>query len=249
MTTGITGSSGFIGCNLFRRVDAKPIKHHDIAIYRRYGCDRLFFLSTYGNMAHHHDYQEMLNANVADLFYILSTFRGWMCYMSSSSVTLPVQTPYSRFKRAGEEIVLGFPEIEPCVVRPYSVTGVGEQGEHLIPTLIRSCMEGEEMPFDPMPTHDFVDVDDVVYGLIELAKERVVGIHEFGNGIPYSNQAVLELVEQATGKKANVKHATSLRSYDNTAWYCRNPSKLFNPKKTLVQSISEMVEAYSRDQA
>jgi nucleoside-diphosphate-sugar epimerase len=250
MTISITGSSGFIGSRLLKKFpDAKIIKHEDIALYRRYECDQLFFLSTYGNMAHHLNYQEMLNANVADLFAILSTFRGWMCYMSSSSVTLPVQTPYSRFKRAGEEIVLGFPEIEPCVVRLFSVTGVGEQKEHLIPTLIRSCMEGNEMAFDPGPTHDFVDVADVVDALIRLSDDRASGVFEFGNRIAISNEEVRRLVEEVTGRKASITNVAPMRSYDNEDWCCKTTNRYWQPTKSLRQSITEMVEQYRHEHA
>jgi len=242
--TIVTGASGFIGSHLMKRVPEAEFVDHKLIPFRDYLSreGRLFFLSTYGNMAHHSVPQMMVKANVSDMLDILIGFKGWFCYMSSSSVTLPVQTPYSRTKRAAEEILQALPELKSCIVRPYSVTGVGEQKEHLIPTLIRSCMEGEEMPFDPYPVHDFIDVEDVVDGLLWLSERKVSGIHEFGGGIGYTNEAVKQLVEEATGKKANVKETKPLRLYDGPNWYCRNPS--FKPKKALVKSIQEMMEAY-----
>lgn len=224
--------------------NAKSLEHHEIA-YIRFNSDLLFFLSTYGNMAHHSDYQMMVNANVSDLITVTGLFDGWLCYMSSSSVTLPVQTPYSRTKRAGEEILQALPELKSCIVRPYSVTGVGEQKEHLIPTLIRSCMEGEKMMFNPFPVHDFIDVSDIVDGLLMVAEQEHTGIVEFGNGRPVTNQEVREIVEQACGKQANAKVTRDkLRDYDTSAWFC--PSPHFKSNKNLVQSISEMVEDYKR---
>jgi len=209
-------------------------------------ADKLFLLSTYGNMAHHTDHMMMVSANVADVLWWLGqgVVKGWFCYMSSSSVTLPVQTPYSRTKRAAEEILQALPELKSCIVRPYSVTGVGEQKEHLIPTLIRSCMEGEEMPFDPEPVHDFIDVEDVVYGLIRLSESGATGIHEFGSCIPESNQYVKYCVENACGQKANLKLTKFLRDYDNREWYCKNPSKFFARRKSLRDSVYNMVEDY-----
>jgi nucleoside-diphosphate-sugar epimerase len=201
-------------------------------------------------MANHSDHQMMVKANVSDMMKMSYWFGGWFCYMSSSSVTLPVQTPYSRTKRAAEEILQALPEVKSCIVRPYSVTGVGEQKEHLIPTLIRSCMEGEEMPFAPWPVHDFVDVEDVVSGLIRLSEKQLTGVFEFGKGIPYSNQEVKDHVEEACGYKANVKLAANLRAYDNQSWACKQPFVpvgIFRATKTLAESISEMVEAYKRD--
>jgi nucleoside-diphosphate-sugar epimerase len=200
-------------------------------------------LSAYGNMVHHCSPVMMVRANVRDVLTMLRGFKGWICYMSSSSVTLPVQTPYSRTKRAAEEILQALPDLQSCIVRPYSVTGVGEQKEHLIPTLIRSCMEGTVMPFDPLPVHDFVDVEDVVNSLVNLSESKVTGVVELGNGYPYTNQEVLELVELATGKKANIQVTKSLRSYDNKEWFCKHP--FFHKPKPLLKSIEEMVAAYA----
>ena len=227
-----------------KRIDAKALRYGDIHYGHSYNADRMFFLSTYGNMAHHDNYNVMVQANVQNLLTVLHGFDGWMCYMSSSSVSLPVQTPYSRTKRAAEEILQALP-IKSCIVRPYSVTGVGEQKEHLIPTLIHSCMEGKEMPFDPWPVHDFVDVEDVIDGLIKLSEEKHTGMVEFGNCRPISNQHVKELVETVCGKKANTRMIVgALRPYDNASWHCRTANSYWSPNKSLEQSIYEMVKAY-----
>lgn len=206
-------------------------------------------------MAGHKDAFEMLRANIEDLAWILSQARASarlysiesFVYLSSSSVTLPVQTPYSRTKRAAEEMIQALP-IPHCIVRPFSVTGVGEQKAHLIPTLISSCFEGTEVKFVPGPTHDYVDVEDVVNGLITLADNKAIGIFEFGTGIATSNQQVLEIVEKMTGKKANIRAVESLRSYDNANWYSTNLRSArahgFRITKTLEDSIKEMVEDY-----
>ena len=245
----ITGANGFIGTVLrdrLMRLDHLPIiwiPHKEIRdnVIRR---GNLFFLSTYGNLAHHDNNRLMVDSNVEDLIAMTKSFEGWICYMSSSSVTLPVQTPYSRTKRAAEEILQSLPELETCIVRPYSVTGVGEQEQHLIPTLIRSCFEGTEMDFVPNATHDFVDVEDVVDGLIRLADAQATGIHEFGNGIAIENNEVRLIVEEVTGLKANIREVKNVRPYDNEDWCCKNKSRYWRPTKTLRQSITEMVEEY-----
>ena len=239
----VTGANGFIGSHLIKKLstDTVTVKHGRM-VYD--DCQNLFLLGTYGNMAHHTVTRMMVNANVGEVVWWINSnlVKRLFIYISSSSVTLPVQTPYSRTKRAAEEILQALPELKSCIVRPYSVTGVGEQKEHLIPTLIRSCIEGEEMPFDPYPVHDFIDVEDVVEGLLWLSERKTSGIFEFGSGIGYTNQAVKELVEEVCNQKANVKETKALRPYDSPNWYCRNPS--FKPKKSLVTSIQEMVEAY-----
>lgn len=250
-TNYVTGANGFIGKKLIQRLGSSAISVPHKSISTRSGaylpCEAFFFLSAYGNMAGQDISGMAIKANVLDVLSVLENcydIRSFV-YTSSSSVTLPVQTPYSRTKRAAEEIIQSLPPYGParCIVRPYSVTGVGEQPNHLIPTLIRSCLSGEPMQFEPTATHDFVDVSDVVDGLINLANNKAVGIFEFGCGIPTSNEEVLEMVEVATGKKANITTVSRIRDYDTEDWYCRNPSG-FTARKPLSLSIIEMVEAY-----
>lgn len=246
----ISGANGFIGRHLANKLlkngncSIRSVPHNEI--HNSFiTVGRYYFLSTYGNMAYHNDFHEMVEANVENIILSIFGFHGWFCYMSSSSVLLPVQTPYSRTKRAAEEILQALPELKSCIVRPFSVTGVGEQREHLIPTLIRSCLEGEEMPFDPNPVHDFIDVEDVVDGLILLADRQVQGVFEFGSGIPHTNQEIRELVEHFCQRKANVREVSGLREYDNEGWFCKKPQ--FKPSKPIAKSIEEMVEAYKRE--
>ena len=252
----ITGSSGFLGKHLLKALKKGVvcIPHKEISSYKFKPFDYFYFLSTYGNMYFHKENGKILKANIIDLINVMEkairfNFKSFV-FISTSSVKLKIQTMYSRAKKAAEEILLS--DIERyrapiCIIRPFSITGVGEQKEHLIPTLIRSCMTGELVNFVPSPVHDFIDVSDVISGILNLSQNSARGIFELGTGKSYTNQQVLEIVEKITGKKANINIVDSLRDYDTNDWVSTNfkaRSYGWLPKKTLEQSIKEMVEAY-----
>ncbi len=251
----ITGSSGFLGSHLINKLDTYiSIPHEKIQIVKYPEFDNFFFCSSYGNMAFHTEDDKIIKANITDLVDVMLSaskinFKSFV-FISTSSVNLKTQTMYSRTKKAGEEILLSFMEkyhLPIAIIRPFSVTGVGEQKEHLIPTLIRSCYTGEQVNFVQEPVHDFIDVEDVVDGILNLSNNSARGIFELGSGKQYSNAQVLDIVERVTGKKANINFVPSLRPYDNENWVSTNFKSRgwgWTPTKSLEQSIKEMVEAY-----
>jgi len=257
-TNYVTGASGFLGSHLVKSLNGnvETIPHSKITKTKLEAFDNFYFLSTYGNMYFHTDSDKIVKANVSDLIYIIKQasrqdFHSFV-FMSTSSVRLPFQTMYSRTKRAAEEILLSYKEkhnLPICIIQPYSITGVGEQEKHLIPTLIRSCYTGEKVVFAPTPTHDFIDVEDVVEGILTLSRLGARGIFELGSGNKYTNKQVLEMVEWVTGRKANIEQVGRVRSYDNSNWVSNNlRARNFGwfPRKTLEMSIKEMVKEYER---
>lgn len=254
----VTGGSGFVGKHLTERLDEfVAIPHQELDTTELEPYKRFFFLSTYGNIAGHDvdDDYAVVKANVIDLANVLrqTDFEDGLAsfvYTSSSSVSRRIHTPYSRTKRAAEEILLAYMEkynAPIAIVRPFSITGVGDQKEHLIPTLIRSCMDGEEMPFVPDAVHDYIDVDDVVSGLITLSKRHAKGIFELGTGNSVTNEEVKEVVEEVTGKKANTHLVKNMRAYDSGEWVSKNFAARnfgWKPQKSLRTSVEEMVEKH-----
>lgn len=255
----ITGSSGFIGSRLLTQLhklnrDVHTIPHEAIYTSKLDPFHSFYFLSSYGNLWNQQDIDETINANVYDLIHILrlavkQQFRSFV-YMSTSSVKLNVQTSYSRAKRAAEEIVLAYMEkykLSMAIVRPFSVTGVGEQKDHLIPKLIHAAKTGEVINFVPQATHDYIDVDDVVEALINLSSHGVRGIYELGWGKEWTNDEVKQLVEKVTGKTIKTNIVTTMRPYDTDHWHSINfksRSWGWQPVKPLEQSIRDMVAAY-----
>ena len=231
MKSYITGANGFVGSHLVKALNKEIIciPHKEIMNTKLQSFDTFYFLSAYGNMYFHNGDEKILQANINDLIHILLEAKNCgfesFVYISTSSVELPIQTMYSRTKKAAEEILLSFIDkyhFPICIIRPFSITGVGEQKEHLIPTLIRSCLTGELVNFVPEPRHDFIDVEDVVTDILKLSAIRAKGIFKLGNSFLVSNEEVLKLVEEITGKKANIKIVDNMRSYDNEDWYSKD---------------------------
>ena len=157
---------------------------------------------------------------------------------------------YSATKAGGERIVSAFVNKyqKPVVsVRPLTVIGKGEQGNHLIPTLIRSCQTEEAMMFVGEPVHDYIGVDDFLDGVmlvLEHAKE-LKGKHiDIGTGIKTTNETVKEIVEKVTDRKANIERTHSLRPYDSFDWVA-NPEVIqflgWKQKQTVEEIIRGMV--------
>lgn len=254
----ITGANGFVGKHLLKYIDATPIPHDKLQTIKLKPFENFYFLSGYGNMFDHNDDLETVKANVLDVVAMINQavkfdFKSFV-YISTSSVKLQKQqTMYSRSKKAAEEILLAYMEKYDkhiCIIRPYSITGVGEQKEHLIPKLIESCITGKQMNFVGTPTHDFIDIDDAVQGILNLSSHRAKGIYELGTGTIRTNEEVLNLVEKVTGKKANINRVDSLRPYDNEHWVSNNFRSRgygWNYKKSLEDSITEMVKDYENN--
>ena len=248
-----TGISGFIGSHLAKKVDILPIPHEKIKSVKIKPFDYFYFLSSYGNMIQHTDEEKMFQANVLDLVTVLTKIKKipFKCFffMSTSSIMLKRQTTYSRMKRVAEELLLAYMErhnLPVCIAQPFSVTGVGEQSEHLIPTLLRAAKTGEIVNFVPQVTHDWIDVDDVVNGIISLTEHKARGIFQLGTGIKTTNQQVLNLVEEVTGKKININVVESLREYDSLDWVSYNyKARTYGwmPRVTLYNSIKQQYEA------
>jgi nucleoside-diphosphate-sugar epimerase len=236
------------------------------AFFKKAKPHYIFLLHSYGNMYDQTDEDEIFSTNIIKTYLILkaslSIEYSALVYVSSSSVygaksmpmnerdLLDTDTMYGVTKVGAEYLIRAFAKKygKPMVsVRPFSVTGIGEQKEHLIPTLINSCLHDKKMKFVKEPTHDFVDVQDVIDGILTVsvnAKGHKGEAINIGTGIYWTNEQVKDAVELITGKKAKITESSSMRSYDTKLWVA-DPTRLkmmgWFPKKTLEDSIREMV--------
>lgn len=227
---GVSGSHGFLGASLSRSLEQLG---HEVVPISRSGfvppkLDYICLFGAYGNMSNQKDYLETYFANVTGVIEKIKScerydYKG-VIVCSTSSVELPNQTFYSSSKKALEEfcnIYIREYNKPIVIVRPYSITGIGEQPVHLIPKLIDSCLKGTEIPFVGEPKHDFLDQKDFVNAVIYIANHidsyrgRTVSL---GSNKSYSNEQIRIMVENTTSKKANLNRVKSMRSYDTDNW-------------------------------
>jgi nucleoside-diphosphate-sugar epimerase len=264
----LTGANGFIGSHLINRledgVELLKVPHNHLknintlkGIVMNFQPTVIVHMASYGNLASQTDDAETIQANFMNLYNLLdaSKYSQYEVFInfSTSSVKLSHDTMYSATKAGGERLCRAWASKynrNIISVEPYTVIGTGEPKEHLIPTLIRSCLSGDSMPFVGSPVHDFVNVEDFISALKLVIEDwHVKGVVEIGTGIKTSNEEILKIVEKVTGKKANIKRVDNLRSYDNMKWVA-NPTIIqslgWKPKFTIKDTIMQMVIEYEK---
>ena len=264
----ITGASGFIARHLIKALIEK--KEEVIMLPREYlyklselerimeysKPEFLIHLASYGNMSWQQDSDDMMNANVAALYNLLEAtkevaYKG-LVNISTSSVTLPKQTMYSLTKRMGEELASYYAQTynKPIVsVRPYSIYGEGEDDRRFIPTVFRSCLKGEPMVLAPTAVHDWIYIDEIVDRLVWCAEKAGEMGHKavpLGTGTSTSNQQVVSLIEELTGKKANVTERVSMREFDTDRWVAPGSAGLVTLKEGLERCYGYYKERYGK---
>lgn len=265
----VSGSSGFIGSHLVRRllldgIAVLPVDHGELRQkdltkkIKLFNPNLIIHTSAYGNLSDQTDEDEIIQANINDLYTLLQASKtisyDTFVNFSSSSTLLPAETLYSATKGAGERLCKYFGskyQKNIISVQPYTVIGVGESPKHLIPTLIRSCLKAEKMDFVGEPTHDFISVDDFIDALKLIIQDyHLKGNVEIGTGLATANEEVLEIVEELTGNKANIQRVPQMRSYDSNNWKANNiiiKSLGWVQRQTLREVIELMCDKYRKD--
>lgn len=228
----------------------------------------IWYTASYGNMYDQKDNREIVKVNCTDLKDLIKNTGNFnlLVYFSSSSVygtkfrpmketMIPKEdTPYALAKIGAEDYLHSLKgKYNLVVVRPFSVTGVGEQSQHLIPTAIRCALTGETLNLDPDPVHDYIDVNDVIsacYIIRDFHLEWGKGfeIYNIGSGQQHRNDQVIDIIEQLTGRKITKRIVSKMRSYDTQTMWQADITKLkrlgWKPKVSLVQSIKSQIDDY-----
>jgi len=213
----ISGQSGFFGTAITEYLRKK--KEYVYTIPREQSIyqlsvlfsfikpDYIIHLASYGNHYHQKDFVKMVNTNILGTYNLLEAAKFYdykLFYnISTSSVILGNQTPYSITKFCGEQLADMYKNV--VNVRPYSVYGPGEAKHRFIPTVISCLNSNSEMILDENATHAWFYIDDCVKALFagetELGGERI------------SNKEIVSILEEISGRKLKYKTG-KLRNYN-----------------------------------
>ena len=172
--------------------------------------------------------------------------------MSEKELLKP-RTMYEATKGASTLLCQGYANEynKPIVtVRPFSVYGVYESDNRLIPTLFRN-FKNNTISKISVGVHDFIYIDDFIDGILSVLyseKEIIQGdIVHFGSGVQYSNLEVFNIMKTIFNSNLEFEKIDNIfNRYDSLNWvadisYAKSKYK-FNPKYTLETGLREIYE-------
>lgn len=246
----ISGASGFIGTHLAQKLVLQGLKviaiPRDILgrteilkdFLKHCNPDYIFHLAAYGNHSNQDNFAEIVNVNYAGTYSLLAAskripYKAFI-NVSTSSVLLDHETFYSATKAGAERLCKAFVSEygKPIItVRPYSIYGPGEADFRFIPTVFRACLTGDILKLSPDAVHDWLYIDSFVEGMITSATRYVHKMQgkawNFGTGMGTSNLEIVREIEKITGKKTKRDVVKTMRTYDNTAWVCKEDDEKY----------------------
>lgn len=177
--------------------------------------------------------------------------------MSENDLLKP-RTMYEATKGASTLLCQGFSREynKPiATVRPFSVYGIYEPEQRLIPTIFRN-IKNNTLSKISLGVHDFIHIDDFIDGVLsvlycegEIIKGDIV---HFGSGVQYTNLEVFNVIKRVyNSDSANYEKIDNVfNKYDTLNWvadisYAKSKYK-FNPKYNLYEGLKQVYETKYR---
>jgi nucleoside-diphosphate-sugar epimerase len=137
-----------------------------------------------------------------------------------------------------------------ATIRPFSVYGIHEPENRLIPTLFRNFKNGIKSKLC-LGVHDFIHIDDFIDGIFSVLHsepEIIKGdIVHYGSGIQYSNLEVFNFIKNLYNYNIDYERIDNVfNKYDSLNWvsdisYAKRKYK-FDPKYTLETGLKQIYE-------
>jgi nucleoside-diphosphate-sugar epimerase len=229
----------------------------------------IFHLASYGNSSEDTNLNEMINVNIVGLKNLLEAtrninYKAFIITGSSSeygfknskmkeSDILEPNSYYSATKASATLIAQSFALLsnKPIfIARLFSVYGPYEEQNRLIPTAIRLGLKNKEISVTKGDVRrDFIYVEDVVEGLLKMAKKHLKygEIINLGTARQYENNEIIKIIGKIINQKLKTKIGNfPKRSWDTNYWVSdnRKAKRLLSwlPKYSLENGLKKTVD-------
>jgi nucleoside-diphosphate-sugar epimerase len=174
----------------------------------------------------------------------------------TASSSEPMQ-PYAASKKGAEALAHSYHhlfDIDVTVVRYFTVYGPAGRPDLAIFRFVKWIMEGEPIRIngDGTQSRGFTYVDDIARGTIAALKPLGYEIINLGGHEVISINGLVELVEELTGKKANVQYGPPNLAdmFMNQANVTKAREMLgWNPQVNLAEGIGNLIEWYKAERS
>ena len=266
----VTGSKGLIGRTF---IETYKKKYKIFECTKSDNLDKILKISRpeiiFNTAGEQYNEKRMISANLLIVEKLLNFCKKTNSYLISlgssaeygvckfptkENTLLKPATKYEATKAAASMLITGYSrayDMNAIVVRPYTVYGVYNKPDRLIPKLI-NCIKKNGTMNIYRGYHDYIYVNDFVRGikiLIENRRRWKRGeVINLGSGKQLSNFQVLKFVKEIFGnEKGKFKLINKFfRKWDSNMWVC-NPAYIyrkygFSTKFTFKKSLINMKE-------
>ncbi|MGH4120183.1 NAD-dependent epimerase/dehydratase family protein [Clostridium sp.] len=209
--------------------------------------DKIYHLATYGGYHYQNKVEDVINTNVIGTFNLFREFsrKGIEMFVNTSSsseygektqpmseeMNVAPNNMYGASKAAGTILCSTYAKINkiPLVtLRLFSPYGYYDAKTRLIPTVITSCLIGNEIKLSRKDSvRDFIFIDDVMEAYLAASK-RVNShgeIFNVGSGTQYTIEEIVSTVKNLIGKDVKIDWEENLnRQYEPLMWVSDNKS-------------------------
>jgi nucleoside-diphosphate-sugar epimerase len=174
----------------------------------------------------------------------------------TASSSEPMQ-PYAASKKGAEALAHSYHhlfDIDVTVVRYFTVYGPAGRPDLAIFRFVKWIMEGDPIRIygDGTQSRGFTYVDDIARGTIAALKPLGYEIINLGGHEVISINGLVELIEELTGKKANVQYGPPNLAdmFMNQANVTKAREMLgWNPQVKLAEGIGNLIDWYKAEQS
>ena len=177
---------------------------------------------------------------------------GGTCLEAGAGGEAGSDTIYAAAKTALHEIGTRLERAPSACAHIHHVFGPEEKESRMVPSIIRSCLEGRPVSVSTgEQVRDFLHVEDVASALVSVLESDETGQVDICSGEPTRLRQVFEVIGEATGRRDLIEIGGRPKQPNDLAAVVGDPGRLhatgWSPRWTLTAGIADTV-AFWRSQ-